>query len=243
MLGPIVKWPHVQRLWHWEWDPPDLQGSCLSPALFSLYMDELLQEMRNLGVGCYVGGVFAGAGSYCDDLVLLAPTRSELQTLMTICERYALEHNLTFSTDPSPAQSKSKCLLFKLHNGEGLPAPIVLNGEKLPWVDHAAHLGHELHTSGGQEMDCNMRRGAYIGESVELLNVFEHAHPSQKLAAIQTYFCSFYGSNLWDLLDQLPTNSTGLGRSLFGMPGECQEQQEHTLLTICYPHPSLMSNS
>ena len=68
-------------------------------------------------------------------LVLLAPTRSELQTLMTICERYALEHNLTFSTDPSPAQSKSKCLLFKLHNGEGLPAPIVLNGQKLlGWI-------------------------------------------------------------------------------------------------------------
>ena len=51
------------------------QGSCLSPALFSLYMNELLQELRNSSLGCYVGGVFAGAGSYCDDLVLLAPTQ------------------------------------------------------------------------------------------------------------------------------------------------------------------------
>ena len=84
------------------------QGSCLSPALFSLYMDELLQELRNSGMGCYVGRVFAGAGSYCDDLVLLAPTRSGLQTLKTMCEKYALEHNVTFSTPPSPVKSKSK---------------------------------------------------------------------------------------------------------------------------------------
>ena len=31
------------------------QGSVLSPALFSVYLDELLQELRQLGVGCYVG--------------------------------------------------------------------------------------------------------------------------------------------------------------------------------------------
>ena len=132
------------------------QGSCLSPALFSLYMDELLEELRHSGVGCYVGGLFAGAGSYCDDLVLLAPTRSALQTMMTICENYAMRHNLTFSTHPNPLKSKTKCLLFQHSNGEELPAPIVLNGQNLPWVDHAAHLGHEFHKSGDQEMDCNM---------------------------------------------------------------------------------------
>ena len=38
------------------------QGSCLSPALFSIYMDELLQELRAAGVGCWVKGEFAGAG-------------------------------------------------------------------------------------------------------------------------------------------------------------------------------------
>ena len=69
----------------------------------------------------------------------------------------------------------------------------------MPWVEHAAHLGHEFHVSGLQEMDCNMKRGAYIGETVELLNVLNHAHPLQKLSAIQTYACSFYGSNLFDL--------------------------------------------
>ena len=41
------------------------QGSILSPALFAVYMDDLLVELRRLGVGCKVADVFMG---YCDDL-------------------------------------------------------------------------------------------------------------------------------------------------------------------------------
>ena len=50
------------------------QGSVLSPTLFSIYMDEILVNLRKLGVGCYVGEVFMGAISYADDLLLLAPS-------------------------------------------------------------------------------------------------------------------------------------------------------------------------
>ena len=102
-------------------------------------------------------------------------------------------------TDTNSAKSKTKCYLFQLSNNEELPLPFHLNNCALPWVEHAAHLGHELHTSGKQDFDCNMRRGAYIGETIELLNVFHYAHPMQKLAAVQIYACSFYGSNLIDL--------------------------------------------
>ena len=51
------------------------QGSILSPALFALYVDELLVELRTLGIGCHVAGVYMGAVGFCDDLLLLAPTR------------------------------------------------------------------------------------------------------------------------------------------------------------------------
>ena len=49
------------------------QGSVLSPALFSIYMDEILHNLRDLGVGCYVGEVLLDDADY---LVLLAPTRT-----------------------------------------------------------------------------------------------------------------------------------------------------------------------
>ena len=108
-------------------------------------------------------------------------------------------HNLVFSTHPDPKKSKTKCLLFRLHLREVDPVKILPNGHTLPWVDNATHLGHELHTSGTQDMDCRLRRAAYIGQTTELLGIFQYAHPVQKLKAIQTYACALYGSNLWNL--------------------------------------------
>ena len=37
------------------------QGSVLSPVLFSVYLDGLLEELVNSGVGCHWGCLFAGA--------------------------------------------------------------------------------------------------------------------------------------------------------------------------------------
>ena len=84
------------------------QGSILSPALFSVYMDDLIYRLRKSGVGCHIGGVFCGVVGYADDLLLMAPTRSAMETMLGLCEDYAAENNLEFSTDPNPAKSKSK---------------------------------------------------------------------------------------------------------------------------------------
>ena len=59
-------------------------------------MDDLLSRLRKSGVGCHVGGVFAGAVGYADDLLLLAPSRSGMQKMLEICEQYAMEKNLQF---------------------------------------------------------------------------------------------------------------------------------------------------
>ena len=86
------------------------QGSILSPALFALYVDELLVELRRLGIGCRVADVFMGAVGFCDDILLLAPTRDGMQVMLDTCQRFARKFNLMFSTDPNPDKSKTKCI-------------------------------------------------------------------------------------------------------------------------------------
>ena len=49
------------------------QGGVLSPVLFTIYIDKLLLELRQQGVGCYWNSYFAGAYAYADDLAILAP--------------------------------------------------------------------------------------------------------------------------------------------------------------------------
>ena len=58
------------------------QGSVLSPCIFALYMDELLEELMKLGVGCHIGNVFFGAASFADDVILMAPSRSAMQMMI-----------------------------------------------------------------------------------------------------------------------------------------------------------------
>ena len=49
------------------------QGSVLSPVLFSVYLDDLLKELRNLQLGCHIGGYWFGCFGFADDLILLSP--------------------------------------------------------------------------------------------------------------------------------------------------------------------------
>ena len=49
------------------------QGSIMSPALFSLYVDELLVELRKLGVGYKVAEVLHGAVGFCDSAMTSWP--------------------------------------------------------------------------------------------------------------------------------------------------------------------------
>ena len=61
------------------------QGGQLSPLLCNVYTDDLNHHLQATGVGFYVGGAWVNSLSYEDDMVLLAPTVTALQTLMEVC--------------------------------------------------------------------------------------------------------------------------------------------------------------
>ena len=176
------------------------QGSILSPALFALYVDELLVELRKQGIGCKVAGVFMGAVGFCDDLLLLAPTRDGMQVMLDTCQRFTSRYNLMFSTDPNPAKSKTKCIFVCGQAKKAKkPSPLVLNGKDLPWVESAVHLGHLLHESGTMDRDVLSKRAGFIRESTEIRETFDFASPVEVLKAVKLYAGSHYGSNLWKL--------------------------------------------
>ena len=173
------------------------QGSVLSPALFTVYVQELLDRLKNLGAGCYVGATFLGAVAWADDFLLTAPTRGSMQSLLDVCSSFAAEVGLQFSTDPNPAKSKSKAV-FVVGRKTGLekPAPLLLSTKALPYVAHATHLGHELHEDGTMTMDTSMRRGAFIGKTLEVQEAFNFAAPAEVLGAVKLYCGDLYDGML-----------------------------------------------
>ena len=176
------------------------QGSMISPALWSVYLNLLIQELRQLGVGCHVGGLYMGVVVYCDDVLLMAPTRGAMQLMLSKCESYAAEHNIMFSTDPDPEKSKSKCIYVTgSRKNLARPAPLTLCGRELPWVGHASHLGHEISESGNMDYDAKVKRAMFITSSVEVRENLSFASPVEVVHALKIYCSSFYGCMLWDL--------------------------------------------
>ena len=73
------------------------QGAVLSPILFTIYIDGLLEKIKLSGIGCHVVRTYAGAFGYADDVALLAPSLSGLKRMLKICKDYTEEYNILFN--------------------------------------------------------------------------------------------------------------------------------------------------
>ena len=61
------------------------QGGALSPVLFAVYVNSLLEKLQNIGLGCHIGMIFTGTFMYADDLVLVSASISDLQSMIDVC--------------------------------------------------------------------------------------------------------------------------------------------------------------
>ena len=83
------------------------QGAVSLAVLFSIYIDDLIQQLQKSGIGCAIDGVYYGVFIYADDILLLSASRSGLQAMVNICEKFASYKNLEFGTHPDPKKSKT----------------------------------------------------------------------------------------------------------------------------------------
>ena len=182
------------------------QGAILSPSLFCVYLDTLLAKLRESGVGCHLGGSYFGAFGYADDVTLLAPTRQGLQVMLDICEEFSSSHSMLFSTDPVPAKSKTKCLFFSRKRSSEQVMNVTLNGDTLPWVTTAKHLGNQLSSklnfssfSPETRTDILCKRAILFDKIHQVLQQFGYYEPRLVINLLSIYSTALYGSTLWQL--------------------------------------------
>ena len=78
----------------------------MSPDFFSLYINDLIQILRDKGIGCHIVNLFLACILFADDMALMAPTRDAMQQLINICADYCLDFCLKFNV------SKTKIMVF-----------------------------------------------------------------------------------------------------------------------------------
>ena len=176
------------------------QGGCLSPSLFSVYLNKLIEILRTSNVGCRYGSQYMGVYCYADDLSLLSPSFTGLQEMLRLCELYAIDHNIIFN-------AKKSQLLYFGSNPSNDPCTVdltMLNGQSIQYVKKCIHLGNEL---------CPTNKHVLIDNAVNDLNCrvnnlladFAHCSSSTLSALFKTYCMNIYGSQIWAYSKDCPS--------------------------------------
>ncbi len=157
-------------------------------------MDELLVALRNSGVGCHIGNTFCGSFGYADDVIIVCPTIHSIRKMLSICEEFAYQFDVSFNSD------KSKLLVFTKrrcisHNNPPLRLQF-MNGYIME-SRNEKHLGNIIGHQCKQSVIDSGVNELYIKVN-QLLSLFSNASPQVRYKLFQTHCMSLYGSQLWD---------------------------------------------
>ena len=84
------------------------QGECLSPFLFAMYLNDLVEEFRLKGSdGIDIGMLKIFLLLYADDIILFAQSSEELQNSLDTLFEYCQHYKLSVNT------SKTKVMVFR----------------------------------------------------------------------------------------------------------------------------------
>ena len=196
----LLFYMYTNQLYYVKWDKEKSekfnvsngvkQGGVLSPLLFSIYIDNLFDRLKVLGLGCHIGGTFAGAYGYADDIALISPSIYGLKKMISVCELYASNYHITFNP------IKTKMICFSV-SPENVP-PIYVNGKSTSIVNNDIHLGNyissDVHDRNMMKNVCDLYQ-----RSNSVLADF-YVCDSETLDSIHMSFClHMYGCELWNL--------------------------------------------
>jgi hypothetical protein len=167
------------------------QGGVISPILFIVYMDELLNNLRISGVGCHVGNTYCGSFGYADDVIILASTMHAMKVLLSVCELFAKEYDVLFNPH------KSQLLVYDV-NGVQDPVHINFMNGVITQNKTAKHLGNTIGSGYNQVMIENTLNDFYVKVNM-VLSHFGHAASHIRYQLFKSYCMSLYGCQLWDL--------------------------------------------
>ena len=168
------------------------QGGVLSPILFTIYLDDLLTGLKNLGIGCYWDHLFAGAVCYADDVALLAPSPSALRVMLHHCESFAVSRGLTFNA------AKTQLICFGTQPSHSCSAIIRFSNGLLPFCD-VFHLGLHLRYDLSDDADILSKARDLVRKANLMLCTFSAVDPVVKTRLLQSYCLALYDCSLWKL--------------------------------------------
>ena len=187
-----IIWNHVKGTYH-NIERGVRQGGILSPLLFKLYVDDVLREITESGVGCKLGILRINVLAYADDLVLLADTPNHLSFLYELLNVKLSRKHLKIN------QSKSKCMIFKKKVCKENVENILLGAHTFEVVAQYKYLGHIIRDDLSDTTDAEYRINNFYAKFHWVLRNFKSTSLDVLLFLFDSYCSPDYGLPLWFL--------------------------------------------
>ena len=176
---------------HWKVSNGARQGGCLSPLLFSFYVNDMIREISAMNTGCSLAGIRTNIICFADDMFLLGPTAQSLQKL--IVKLADSLKSLCFSVN----EDKCKYIVFKKHDNDVVSTVVSLNGFNIERIKFYKYLGIILSDDRSITRDVDRAANAFIKQFNGMYSKFYYMNDSVLHYLFRTYTSSFYGVELW----------------------------------------------
>ena len=167
------------------------QGGILSGLFFCLYINSLIDKISNLDIGCRLGLHTSNIIAYADDIVLLAPSASSLQSMMDIASSEALELDLQFNV------SKCKIMVFMFGKRVSIEKQFFISNQAVCQVYSIKYLGFYVSCNLCNDEDVNIKRNKFYSEFNQILRKFHSIDENIKLFLFKQFCLQVYGAELW----------------------------------------------
>jgi hypothetical protein len=124
------------------------QGGVLSPILFCIYVDCVVQNLESSKLGCWIGDLYIGCIMYADDLVLISASVCELQAMFDLCADVL--------TDIGMKINSNKCSILRFGPNYASPCTTVwFQDYPIDYCSFAKYLGIQLQSSKSFSIDLS----------------------------------------------------------------------------------------
>jgi hypothetical protein len=157
------------------------QGSILSPALFNLYINRLILDLRVCSSGCHVNNCFIGCIFYADDILLLSASVGGLQELLNVvCDQSVSDLSLKFNC------AKSFCIAFG-QNYDTSISDMKLGNNTIGWSTSIKYLGLSLFSGLSVVVDDSIIRRKFYASCNAILSNSVGQSDLTRLFLLETY--------------------------------------------------------
>lgn len=168
------------------------QGGSLSPKLFAIYLEDLIEQIEENEAGLNAGRIKLDVIAYADDVLLISTTKLELQCQLNIVQEYGLNNCIKYNPSKtvymvfnSKFKRKSKDSMLDQWEDE-----LELDGSVIRRVPSMRYLGVEI-SEDDRIAEHLEKRKRLVFQSISRLKTIglhtHHLHPIMKGQLYKTY--------------------------------------------------------